>query len=136
MIKQYIVLRRDAPTLTGEPVSAAKLAVMTAHASMGFLMDRMENGKIFLLPDEIEWFDGIQTKVLLSAKNLHAMNRIVDDARAAGMVEGNDIHLVHDVCNTELVPDEGSDTCFVAIGFRPMEEEYVRPIVKRLQVYR
>ena len=37
MIKQYIILRKDAPTITGNPVSPQKLAVMTAHASMVFL---------------------------------------------------------------------------------------------------
>ena len=43
-IKQYIILRTDANTVTGEPVSAQKLAVMTAHASMAFLAVMVRKG--------------------------------------------------------------------------------------------
>ena len=40
-IKQYIILRRDAKTVTGEPVSPNKLAVMTSHASMAFIATKI-----------------------------------------------------------------------------------------------
>ena len=79
MIKQYLVVRKDARTVTGEPVSAHKLAVMVAHASMAFLsnlvLDNEKEGHVaFDLDDDtLCWLIGIFTKVLLEAKNLHAL---------------------------------------------------------------
>lgn len=149
-IKQYIVLRKDAPTKTGETVSAAKLAVMTSHASMAFLSDKVRKNsyqKVYPGKDEawqvtfgldeetMEWIQGSFVKILLEAKNLHALERVVADAVAAGLAEGVDFFCIRDNCLTELVPDEGCATCFVAVGFRPMAASKLLPVVKRLQVY-
>lgn len=141
-IKQYIVLRKNVKTKTGNPVSASKLAVMTSHASMSFLtrmiMDNeKDNSVAFVLNSDLkEWICGIYTKVLLEAKNLNAMNKTVERAKEAGLIEGKDFFLIKDNCLTELVPDEGSDRCFIAIGFRPMDAEQIKPVVKKLQLYK
>lgn len=141
-IKQYLVVRKDVLTLTGEPVSAHKLAVMVAHASMAFLsnvvLDNEKEGHVaFDLDDDtLCWLTGIFTKVLLEAKNLHALEKVVVTAKENGLVEGKDFFCIRDNCLTELLPDDGSDRCFIAIGFRPMDVERLRPVVKRLQLYK
>ena len=45
-------------------------------------------------------------------------------------------YIIYDLCNTELLNDENSNTCYIAIGFKPMEEEKIKPLVKRFQIYR
>jgi peptidyl-tRNA hydrolase len=141
-VKQYIVLRKNVKTKTGDPVSASKLAVMTSHASMSFLtkmiMDNeKDNSVAFVLNSDLkEWICDIYTKILLEAKNLNAMNKTVKRAEEAGLIEGQDFFLIKDNCLTELVPDEGSDRCFIAIGFRPMDAEKIKPVVKKLQLYK
>lgn len=141
-VKQYIILRKNVKTKTGDPVSASKLAVMTSHASMSFLtkmiMDNeKDNSVAFVLNSDLkEWICEIYTKILLEAKNLNAMNKTVKRAEEAGLIEGKDFFLIKDNCLTELVPDEGSDRCFIAIGFRPMDAEKIKPVVKKLQLYK
>lgn len=146
-VKQYIVLRKNPQTKTGEPVSAAKLAAMASHASMAFLSNRIKDGArqlrdgscvatVVLSSEENSWITGIFTKILLEAKNLHTMERVVTDAQALGFVEGKDFFCIKDNCLTELLPDEGSDRCFMAIGFRPMEVNKIKPVIKRLQLYK
>ena len=141
-IKQYIVLRKNVKTKTGNPVSASKLAVMASHASMSFLtkmiMDNeKDNSVAFVLNSDLkEWICDIYTKILLEAKNLNAINKTVERAKEAGLIEGKDFFLIKDNCLTELVPDEGSDRCFIAIGFRPMDAEKIKPVVKKLQLYK
>lgn len=141
-IKQYIVVRKDVHTVTGEPVSAQKLAVMVAHASMAFLSNLVlgndDNGRVvFDLDDETRsWLTGIFTKVLLEVKSLHALEKMVALAQENGLVEGRDFFCIKDNCLTELIPDDGSDRCFIAVGFRPMDVDRMRPVVKRLQLYK
>jgi peptidyl-tRNA hydrolase len=152
MIKQYIILRKDAPTITGDPVSPAKLAVMTAHASSAFLLKYIPFGlfwgtnfsfedtesiaKVKEIKEDVKyWIKSGFTKVLLGANTKDFM-KIVSKAQAAGFRENRDFFKINDLCNTELLPDEGSNTCFIALGFRPMEEDLVRPIVKRIQLYK
>ena len=148
-IKQYIILRKNPKTVTGNPVSSAKLAVMTAHASMAFLSTKVRESIAFnnldsrfqeihfILDDEsVMWIKGIFTKVLLEAKNLHTLEKIVKDAKVHGLHEGKDFFCIYDNCLTELVPDEGSNTCFIAIGFRPMYVDKIKPIVKKLQLFK
>lgn len=142
MVKQYIIIRKDAKTIHGGPVSPQKLAVMVAHASMAFLshmvIDNLQGKKVsFQLDDEsYDWMIGIFTKVLLEAKNLHVLERTVELAKLHGFIEGKDYFLIKDNCLTELVPDINSDRCFIAIGFRPMDTEKIRDVVKRLQLYK
>ena len=142
MTKQYIILRKDAPTVTGRPVSPQKLAVMAAHASMVFLSrqvmansDAEGNVAFKLDKDTYDWLAGPFTKILLEARSLHALEKAVKLAEQYGWVENKDFFCIRDDCCTELLPDEGQDTCFIAIGFKPMDEERVRPIMKHFELY-
>ena len=140
--KQYIIVRQDCPTINGEPISPQKLAVQVSHASMAFLskiiLDNLKNGISTLAVDNdlLEWFHGSYTKVILRAKNLNDMRKIIDKAKNNNLQENKDFFCIHDLCKTELLPDDGQATCFTAIGFRPMESNLLLPIVKRLQLYR
>ena len=146
-VKQYIILRKDAKTVTGEPVSAHKLAVMTSHASMAFIAAMMRNNHKLIndkhhiefdMSDELYngWLNNSFTKVLLSAKNLNDLNKAVKKAEELGLVEGEDYFLIRDNCWTELVPDEGQETCFIAIGFTPMDSDKIRELTKKYQLYK
>ena len=142
-LKQYIILRKDAPTVTGAPVSPQKLAVMTAHASMCFLSHLVlehcnANGHVVMDLDAetFGWMRGPFTKILLSAKNLHALENAVRWSEERGFVEGKDFFCIRDDCATELLPDEGRKDCFIAIGYRPMDEMRLRPIMKKFELYR
>ena len=143
MIKQYIILRKDAPTITGNPVSPQKLGIMTAHASMVFLSRQVtansdEAGHVdFTLDKEShDWLMGSFVKILLSAKNLYSLEKAVRLSKENGLVEDKDFFCILDNCSTELLPDNKQNTCFIAIGFRPMDEERVRPIMKHFELYR
>ena len=138
-MKQYIILRKDAKTVTGDPVSPQKLAVMTAHSSMAFLSKKIQNSAIkdngkyhieFDIDSDVfeNWFIDSFTKVLLSAKNLNDLKKALVKCEELGLVEGEDFFCIRDNCYTELVPDDGEQTCFIAIGFAPMDEEKLRPL--------
>lgn len=147
MVKQYIILRKDAKTVDGGTVSPQKLAVMAAHASMAFLATMVEDNAIrnedgsYSISLHMDgnvmehWFGGSFTKVLLSAKNLRHLNKAIENAKAIGLKEGEDFFPIRDSCRTELIPDEGTDTCFIGIGFRPMEEDRIREVTRKYQLY-
>ena len=141
MVKQYIVVRNQVATRDGMQMSAPKLAVMVSHASMCFLSRRVgeairEGGQLQLTDEEKEWLENSFVKILLKAKNLHAMEKIVGSAEGNGLQENVDFFCIRDDCTTELLPDEGKKTAFVAIGFRPMAVEQLKPVVGKLQLLR
>ena len=143
-VKQYIILRKDVKTVTGEPVSSHKLAVMTAHASMAFLSRMIEsnivpyeNKSVIPLDADLkEWIAGIFTKVLLGAKNKKEMEKIIAKATDMGFVENKDFFVIRDNCLVETLPDERDTRCLIAIGFRPMDASKLYPLLKRLQLYK
>ena len=137
MIKQYIIVRSDCPTIDGSSISPQKLAVQVSHASMAFLAHMIMEHKGVKVDSELkEWFDDCYTKIILRAKNLNEMNKVIRKAEENGFVENKDFFCIKDVCRTELLPDDGEQTCFTAIGFRPMDENKLTPVVKRLQLYK
>lgn len=81
-----------------------------------------------------QWLGGIFTKVILEAKNEAHMQKIVEKAKEAGMVEGIDFECIRDACKTELTPD-ATGTRWTCIGFAPMDAERIDPITKKLQLY-
>lgn len=81
------------------------------------------------------WIGGIFTKVVLEAKNENQMKKIVEQAKEAGLVEGADFFCIRDACLTELTPDE-TGTRWTCIGFRPLPDEIINPITKKLQLYK
>ena len=89
MVKQYIIVREHVQTKTGDKMSAAKLAVMVAHASMSFLSRKVVsavncNQKLQLTDDEQSWLNGSFVKILLKAKNLNALQKAVHVAEDHG----------------------------------------------------
>ena len=72
----------------------------------------------------------------MAAKNLNDLNKAVKRAEEIGLVEGEDFFCIRDNCYTELVPDEGENTCFIAIGFAPMNVERIKPVTKKYQLYK
>lgn len=141
MVKQYIIVRDQIKTKTGNKMTAAKLAVMVAHASMSFLSRKVvaavnNNQKLEMTADEQTWMNGAFVKILLKAKNLNALQKAVLLAEQQGMKENIDFFCIRDNCATELFPDDSQDTAFVAIGFRPMEELKIRPVTSKFQCYR
>ena len=81
------------------------------------------------------WIGGIFTKVCLEAKNENQMNKTVEKAKEAGLIEGRDFFCIRDACLTELTPDE-TGTRWTCIGFRPLPDEIINPITKKLQLYK
>lgn len=146
MIKQYIVVRKDLP------MSAGKLAAQVSHGSLSFfswmLLEHLketedgyeiENMKIdkdlwdgWLDPEHASF-----TKIVLAVKNKNQLEKIIEKATMAGFVENRDFFCIHDEGRTEL--DEWRDEdgrIFTCIGFKPMEEDSLKEVVGKLQVYR
>ena len=82
-----------------------------------------------------QWMSGLFTKVILSAKNENQMQKIVDKAKEAGMIEGVDFFCIRDACLTELTPDE-TGTRWTCIGFKPMDSSKIDPITRKLQLFK
>lgn len=150
-MKQVIIARKDLH------MSAGKLAAQVSHGSMAFLStlvkDSAEKNNRFIPPLYIvhfaldaatfeDWLSGSFTKVVLQVKSREKFFSIVEAAREKGMVEGKDFFIIRDNCLTELTPEDedpssptGGRTPTV-IGFRPMENEEIDPITKKLQLWR
>jgi PTH2 family peptidyl-tRNA hydrolase len=143
-LKQYIVVDRSLH------MSHGKMAAQVAHASMAFLTRMIQESVgsadatsdnsyqcCLTLRKELydDWINGIFTKVILAAKTSNDMLRIIEKANAAGLEEDKDYFCIRDACLTELSPDE-TGTRWTAIGFVPMADSAMKPIVGKLQVYR
>lgn len=141
MYKQIIIVRKDLD------LSPGKLAVQVAHASMAFLLGRIQcplrkEGSLYnefqlLLNAELykEWLCGIHTKICLKAKNKNDLLKAKNKAEEMGLVENRDFYLIRDCCLTELSPEEEDGTTLTCIGFIPMEESDIKPISKKYQLY-
>ena len=148
-VKQYIIVRTDVTEKTGEPVSSGTLSLFVARASVSFLSNLVKfnsHRKVFCTAAERErswvvsfiidnvvkdWVDSDSDMVLLKASSLHTLDSIVEEAKAAGLVEGTDYFCVYDMCSL-VRPDEGSDRSFVAVGFRPMDAGLLKWVDKRV----
>lgn len=119
-IKQVIVVRADLKMRKG------KEAAQVAHASMMFLVERIKQPVITFSTAELEWINGIFTKVVLSVDSEQALLEVYKAAMEAGLV----CHLVTDVGKTEFhgIP---THTC-LAIG--PDKPERIDPITRDLKL--
>lgn len=145
MFKQYIVVRNDLP------MSAGKLAAQVSHGSLSFFSwmvlkhlkktedgYEIENMKI----DKALWDDWLDpehasfTKVVLAVKNKKQLEKIKEKAMEAGFIENEDFFCIHDEGRTELNEWRDEDgRIFTCIGFRPMEENELKSVVGKLQLY-
>lgn len=145
MFKQYVVARKDLH------MSAGKLSAQVSHASMCFLTNMMdknisenEDGDMhvdMVIPHSLwnQWLSPQTsfTKVVLEAKNLNALNRLIQKLEKDGFEEGKDFFVIHDNARTELqdyIEEDGRVT--TCIGFTPCNEEKLQPYLKKFQLYK
>ena len=145
MTKQVIVVNK------GLNMSKGKMAAQVAHASEAFLLKQFLNGTgtktnksdavgrlngyILQIPvdlDTYEWITSSYTKVVLEAYNEAEMQKVVDKAIKNGMIENKDYFKIIDNGYTEF-NNEKTWTC---IGFRPMKEDDIDKITKRLRLFK
>ena len=134
-VVQYIILRADPKTKHDGKPARGKIAAMASHASIAFLSERLMAGNASLNDDEREWFGGIFTKIILKATK-EEMETLMESARTLGFTTKKDFVPIEDNCLTEFLPDEGSDRCLAAIGFRPMRRERIKSLVGHLSLFK
>ena len=148
MVKQVIVVNKDlkmSPGKFGAQVSHASMAFLTKkiqkHAVENNLQDLNDLGSYdyeatLIFDKEIfeEWISGIFTKVILEVKNENQLLKLIEKAKELGFKEGEDFFIIRDACLTELTPDE-TGTRITCIGFKPMSEERINQLTKRLRLY-
>ena len=138
-------------------MSAGKLAAQVSHGSMAFLSTLVKNNAernnrfappLYVVhftldaPTFEDWINGSFTKIVLQVKSREKFFSIVDAAREKGMKEGKDFFIIRDNCLTELTPEDEDDSSPTGgrtptvIGFRPMKDEEIDPITKKLQLWR
>jgi PTH2 family peptidyl-tRNA hydrolase len=125
MIKQVIVVRKDLKMRRGKEIAQG------AHASIAFLTRRLQNkskySELCLTRQELDWINGIFTKVCLKVNSEEELLEVERKAKEAGL----ECHLVTDAGLTEFngVPTK---TC-LAIG--PDESEKIDLITGDLELY-
>lgn len=139
--KQIIVARLDIN------MSAGKFAAQISHASMAFLTNKLRENARRLDADTVRttcdfdygmwegWINGIFTKIVLGVKDKDALQKLMHTAEKHGMQEGKDFFPIYDNCRTELIAEESNGTCLTCVGFRPMQNEEIDPITKRIRLY-
>lgn len=144
MYKQYIIIRKDLP------MSAGKLVSQGAHASESFLTHMISKSIILteegyvcnMVIDKDLWEQWMNpeasfTKVTLGIKNRNQLEKLLAKANEMGFVEGKDYFCIHDEARTELQDYKEEDgRVLTAIGFIPMEEEKLRPLLGKLQLFK
>ena len=133
MIKQVLVIRKDLKMRRGKEISQG------AHGSIAFITNPMRDGeqriidgKCYLcIPHpsdaEMEWINGIFTKICLVANSATELADLYAEAIEAGLVA----HIIEDQGKTEF-HDIPTMTC-LAIG--PDEAEKIDAITGHLKLY-
>ena len=123
-IKQVILIRKDLN------MSAGKVAVQVAHASMEVFFSRIweleDQGDIRISLEEVRWNNEGKTKILKEVKNESQLLAAYEKAKEAGFP----CALITDAGLTEL---EGENNTTVAIG--PADFEEIQKITKRFRLY-
>lgn len=140
MTKQVIVVNK------GLGMTKGKMAAQVSHASIAFLTKRYllsnnnlteeEDGTITLHinidRDCYEWLTSSYTKVVCQVHSEKELQKVVDKAIKAGMVENKDFFKVIDNGYTEF----NNQKTWTCIGFKPMEESKINTVTKRLQLFK
>ena len=133
-VKQYIVIRTDLN------MSMGKTAAQASHASMKVFFDKMfqeestyvssvadsdvKKRSMWLTREEIQWVEGLFTKIVKRVKTEADLLKVYEKAKAAGL----NVSLIKDAALTEL-----SEPAYTAIAIGPNYIDKCEPIVKRLQ---
>lgn len=148
MTKQIIVVNK------GLKMSAGKLSAQVAHASQAFLtreflinpdskhaqpaIDKETNKlmgynlNIFVDTESYKWITDSYTKVVCEVKNESELQKVVDRAIKVGLTENKDFFKIIDNGYTEF----NGEKTWTCIGFRPMENEKIDKITKRLRLFK
>ena len=140
MTKQLIVVNK------GLGMTKGKMAAQVSHASMAFLtkqyllsndnLTEEKDGSVTLhiniSRDEYDWLTSSYTKVICEVKNEAELQKVVDKAIKAGMLENKDFFKVIDNGYTEF----NYKKTWTCIGFRPMESEKIDKVTKRLRLFK
>ena len=134
-VKQVIVMRKDLKMRRGKEIAQG------SHASMKWLIERMEfkdwnqgdapQGRswheLTLTDTELDWVNGLFTKVCLQVDSLEELHRVYHTALHNGLM----VYMITDSGATEFngVPTQ---TC-LAIG--PDRAERIDPITRELKLY-
>lgn len=144
--KQVIVVNK------GLNMSKGKMAAQVAHASEAFMLKQFLlgtgdkhytydmitkklSGYVLQIPidlDTYDWITSSYTKVICQVDNEEELQKVVDKALKAGMVEDKDFFKIIDNGYTEF-NNEKTWTC---IGFRPMKNEDIDKVTKRLRLFK
>lgn len=148
--RQIVIARKDLN------MSHGKLSSQVSHGSQAFLTNMIRENACMWTTSNDEtyysaeltfdkdlfenWLNGSFTKVVLAAKNKYQLLKAKTMAEQLGMVEGKDFFCIYDACRTELEPEEidseGIGRTLTCIGFRPFDEETIKPISRKYQLYK
>lgn len=145
LTKQVIIVNK------GLGMSKGKMAAQVAHASEAFLLKQFLNGtgtkenkydnlgvlsgytlQIPVDLDIYEWITSSYAKVVCEVKNEAELQKVVDKAIKAGMIEDEDFFKIIDNGYTEF----NNQKTWTCIGFRPMKSEDIDKVTKRLRLYK
>lgn len=139
--KQVIVIRTDLRNLEGQKVRSGKIASQVAHASMAFLIRRLESKTklgfivnaiklgFYLMKSECtrNWMMSNYTKITLAIDSQVEFEKLYAKAKQAGL----EVNMITDLGRTEFggIP---TNTC-LCIG--PCYASDIEPITKGLKLY-
>ena len=82
--------------------------------------------------DTYRWIVSSYTKVICEVKNEAELQKVVNKAIKAGMIEDRDFFKIIDNGYTEF----NNQKTWTCIGFKPMEESKINAVTKRLQLFK
>ena len=119
-LKQVILIRRDLNMRRGKEIAQG------SHASMAFLLDRIESGSAWSENEKL-WMKEGQAKVCLQVASEEELLDFYEKAKAAGLPS----FVIRDSGRTEFA---GQPT-FTACGIGPDEAEKIDAVTGTLRLY-
>ncbi len=132
-VKQVIAVRKDLRDVKGNKIHTGKICAQVAHASLKVFFDRMieinttdegSEKSIMFTPEELEWVNGIFTKICLSVNSEAELLEIYNKAKVAGL----NCSLIEDAGNTEF----GGVKTLTCCCLGPNYSEKIDPITGHL----
>lgn len=122
-VKQVIVVRKDLR------LRKSKIAALTAHAAMQFILDNNESERsdelcVKLSQQEVQWLKGTFDKDVLGIDSQDALSDMVLRAELSGIN-------VYSIFDASKKPDEGHQ--LVCAAFGPDDEDQLAQIIGSLK---